>query len=228
MSARVLLATCRELSSGEPGHEALDEALLARGIDASWAVWDDIDVDWSAADLVAARSTLLALTEADVRASLGRGAAGVVKPTVGANGVGVAAVEDNGWVPETAGPWLVQPFVESISTEGEISAFVIDGQVVAQVVKTPAVGEFLVHEERGGTAHASSLTDEVRSIAHQAYAATERLLDFRLTYARVDLLRHQGTLVVTEVEITEPGLYLDVMPEIAQPFADAVARLLAA
>ena len=34
--------------------------------------------------------------------------------------------------------------------------------------------------------------------------------------------------MVTEVEIAEPGLYLDVMPEIAQPFADAVARLLAA
>ena len=85
-----------------------------------------------------------------------------------------------------------------------------------------------MHEERGGRAQASRLTDEVRSIAHQAYAATERLLDVRLTYARVDLLRHDGVLVVTEVEITEPGLYLDVMPDIAQPFADAVARLVAA
>ena len=44
-------------TSGEPGHEALDEALRARGIDASWAVWDDADVDWSTADLVAVRST---------------------------------------------------------------------------------------------------------------------------------------------------------------------------
>ena len=72
-----------------------------------------------------------------------------------------------------------------------------------------------MHEERGRRAQASRLTEEVRSLAHQAYAATERLLDARLTYARVDLLRHEGTLVVTEVEITEPGLYLDVIPEIA-------------
>ena len=32
--------------------------------------------------------------------------------------------------------------------------------------------------------------------------------------------------MVTEVEITEPGLYLDVAPGIAEPFADAVARRL--
>ena len=161
MSARVLLATCREFSNGEPGHEPLDEALRARGIDASWAVWDDADVDWSTADLVAVRSTWdymermdeflewaeridpvllhgsrvfrwnvdkrylldlgaagvpivptsVAPTEADVRALLGTGAAYVVKPTVGANGVGVSAVEDGAWVPEATGPWLVQPYV---------------------------------------------------------------------------------------------------------------------
>ena len=63
--------------------------------------------------------------------------------------------------------------------------------------------------------------------ARSTWDYVERV-DARLTYARVYLLRHQGILVVTEVEIAEPGLYLDVMPEIAQPFADAVARLLAA
>ena len=55
--SRVLLATCREFASGEPGHEALDSALAARGVDATWAVWEDPSVDWSAADVVAVRST---------------------------------------------------------------------------------------------------------------------------------------------------------------------------
>jgi glutathione synthase/RimK-type ligase-like ATP-grasp enzyme len=272
----VLLATCRELPDGEPGHEALDDALARRGIDAAWAAWDDPDVAWSDADLVAVRSTwdymgrldefltwaqrldpvllhgsamfrwntdkryLLEMaaaglpvvpttpapTEADVRALVHEGGRWVVKPTVGANGLGVTVVEDGVWVPAGTGPWLVQPLVDSIATEGETSVFVIDGRVVGQVLKTPAVGEFRVHEELGGRARTTALTDEAGDISSRAYAATERILGLELAYARIDLLRHEGRLVVTEVEITEPGLYLDVAPEIAEPFAEAVARRL--
>ena len=150
----------------------------------------------------------------------------MVKPTVGANGLGVTAVDAGSWTPTGAGPWLVQPLVDSITTEGETSVFVIDGRVVGQVVKTPAAGEFRVHEERGGRSRAVAPTDEAADVARRAYAATEGILGVALCYARVDLLRHDGRLVVTEVEITEPGLYLDVAPEIAGPFADAVARRL--
>jgi len=35
----------------------LPEAFAARGVDARWVCWDDPDVDWAAADLVAVRST---------------------------------------------------------------------------------------------------------------------------------------------------------------------------
>ena len=38
------------------------------------------------------------------------------------------------------------------------------------------------------------------------------------------MMRHEGRLVVSEVEVTEPGLYLDVLPGNAEPFADAVAE----
>ncbi len=44
-----------------------------------------------------------------------------------------------------------------------------------------------------------------------------------IVYARVDLLRHRGVWCVSEVEVTEPGFYLDVVPEIADAFADALA-----
>ena len=33
-----------------------------------------------------------------------------------------------------------------------------------------------------------------------------------------------GTLAVSELELIEPGLYLDVLPGNAEPFADLVAR----
>ena len=53
----VLLATSGELPDGEPGAAALDAILAGRGIDATWARWDDPSVDWASADLVAVRST---------------------------------------------------------------------------------------------------------------------------------------------------------------------------
>ena len=45
----VLLATFDDLPDGEPGFEALDRALTARGIDFAWVAWDDPAVDWAAA-----------------------------------------------------------------------------------------------------------------------------------------------------------------------------------
>src|SRR5436190_19697307 len=45
------------MPEGEPGGAVLGPALEERGIDARWVCWDDPDVDWAAADLIAVRST---------------------------------------------------------------------------------------------------------------------------------------------------------------------------
>src|SRR3954469_21100251 len=45
------------MPDGEPGGELLVAALGRHGIDASWACWDDPEVDWAGAELVAVRST---------------------------------------------------------------------------------------------------------------------------------------------------------------------------
>jgi glutathione synthase/RimK-type ligase-like ATP-grasp enzyme len=52
----VLLATCAELPDGDEDGVILVDALAARGVRASWAVWTDPDVDWAAA-LAVVRST---------------------------------------------------------------------------------------------------------------------------------------------------------------------------
>ena len=44
----------------------------------------------------------------------------------------------------------------------------------------------------------------------------------RPAYARVDQLRLAGRLVVSELELIEPGLYLDLLPENAEAFAEHV------
>ena len=151
--------------------------------------------------------------------------ASVVKPSVGAGGRGVVVLDGTSDAePEFgSGPWVVQPVVESVRTEGETSVFVIDGQVVSQAQKRPAPGELRVHEQYGGTTVAAPVTDEAADVARRAVAAAEAVLGERLDYARVDQMRlADGTLALSELEVTEPGLYLEVLPDNAPVFADLV------
>jgi len=168
--------------------------------------------------------------------SSGENASAVVKPTVGAGGRGVIlfdgveggpiALDESGLGP---GPWVVQPLVESVSTEGEVSVFVLDGQVVSQARKLPAAGEIRVHEQYGGTTVAVPLDDEAADLARRTVEAAGALLGETLDYARVDQMRlADGRLAVSELEVTEPGLYLDVLPGNADVFADLVVSRLRA
>lgn len=178
----------------------------------------------------------------DDRAALAEVSAGfggrvVVKPRVAAGGRGLSVHEAgpdlgelSGFGPElveeTRGPWLVQPVVESVRTEGEISVFVFAGVPVSQARKLPVGDEIRVHEMYGGSTEAMEPTDEAMLLAAETVAAARQLFDEDLCYARVDLMRlDDGRLVVGELELTEPGLYLDVLPGNADAFADVVAAL---
>lgn len=252
----VLLATCAALPEGERRSELVTAGLAARGVEARWAVWDDPTVDWAAADLVAVRSTwdyhhrlaeFLAwartvprlLNGADTFAwnadksylvPLGElvptvptrlldGGPVVVKPRVGASGVGLVVLE--------GGPWVVQPVVESVRTVGESSLYVFGDRTVSQFDKRPGPGEVRVHEQYGGRTDRVPVDAERAELAQAAVAAVERLGLARPAYARVDLMHWEGAWVVSEVELIEPGLYLDVDPVNAEPFAELVADALA-
>lgn len=279
----VLLVTFNLMPRGEPGAAALDAALGARGIDGRWVCWDDRGVDWSAADLVAVRSTwdyhrrlpaflawarsvegvapvlngaevfawnadkgylvelatevpvvptaVLADTDlvGGLTTALARWGTVVIKPCVGAGGRGVVVADSlDDWrlFDLAAGPWVVQPLVESVRTSGETSVYVLGGRAVAQVDKSVAGDEVRVHEMYGGSSRPVPLDPDRARVAEQAVGAAARLRDADLAYARVDLMEWEGEWAVSELELIEPGLYLDVDPGIAEPFADLVAARL--
>lgn len=148
-----------------------------------------------------------------------QGLVSVTKPCVGAGGVGVVIGDA---APER-GPWIVQPLVESVRTEGETSVFVFDGRPVTQFRKVPAAGEIRVHEHLGGIVKEVPLDAEATRVAIEAVEGASDLLERDLPYARVDLMRMpSGDLVLGELELTEPSLYLDVSPTNAGHFADLV------
>ena len=277
----VLLATFAILPEGEYGGSRLVEALAAAGVEARWVVWDDPDVDWAAADLVAVRSTwdyhrrlpdFLAWARATEQVSIVLNGAEVfawnadkayllelgaevpvvptrlledrgfvptlqaalddfgpvlVKPRTGAGGVGVVLADaptDPRLEALTAGPWVVQPVVESVRTEGEVSVFVLEGEPVSRVDKVAAGDEVRVHEQYGGSSREGVLDEETTRIAAAAVEAATRLQGADLSYARVDLMRlADGTLAVSELELIEPGLYLDVVAGNAERFVRMVA-----
>jgi glutathione synthase/RimK-type ligase-like ATP-grasp enzyme len=150
----------------------------------------------------------------------------VVKPRTGAGGRGVvvaAGLDDWSLGDLAPGPWVVQPLVASVRTTGESAVFVLDGRAVTQVDKVPAAGEVRVHERYGGSSRRVPVDPARAAAAEDAVRVAAERLDADLAYARVDLMRWDDTWVVGELELIEPGLYLDVDPSIAAPFADVVA-----
>ncbi|MCY7400805.1 MAG: hypothetical protein LH477_07610 [Nocardioides sp.] len=164
----------------------------------------------------------------------------VVKPRVGAGGAGLIVVTDpadprlgqpvrsHETYPSVGGPWVVQPLVESVHITGEVSVYVIDGRLAARFDKLPGVGDVRVNEEFGGRVWQAGPDGlaEVGDLAMAAYDAMTARFGRRMDYLRVDLLRWEGDWVVSELELIEPGLYLDVSTANAGPFADLLqARL---
>jgi glutathione synthase/RimK-type ligase-like ATP-grasp enzyme len=179
--------------------------------------------------------TLLADDRPGLAAAVAHFGTAVVKPRVGAGGAGLIVVGDpddprlgqplrsHPDYPEVGGPWVVQPLVESIHTHGEVSVYVLDGRLTQRFDKRPGADDVRVNEEFGGSVRAVAV-GEVGDLAMTAYDAMTDRFGRPMDYLRVDLLRWGGEWVVSELELIEPGLYLDVSPANAAPYADLLAE----
>lgn len=105
--------------------------------------------------------------------------------------------------------FLLQPFVESIVTEGEYSFFFIGGELSHILHKKAAAGEYRAHSLYGGT---NEIVERPETDEQQARQILSKV-PFDLLYARLDLVRIDGRLAVMEVELIEPVLYYAMAPE---------------
>jgi glutathione synthase/RimK-type ligase-like ATP-grasp enzyme len=120
-----------------------------------------------------------------------------------------------------AGDVLIQPFLSSVLTAGELSVVGLNGAIRYAVRKRPATGEVRIHPEYGGLVEEFPLTTELRDLASRALAVVKH--DW--LYARVDLLQaDDGSWVVGEVELIEPDLYLRFVPGSAEQVAAAIVE----
>jgi hypothetical protein len=157
----------------------------------------------------------------------------VLKPVIGANADDTFAIhaglngKDLGTIAGRFAnrDWLLQPYVDTIATEGEHSLFYFDHRYSHAVLKQPKEGDFRVQEERGGQISSEEPAADLRAAADAVMAT----LDKPLLQARVDLVRMEdGTPALMELELIEPSLYFRQDGGAPGRFADALMELLQA
>jgi len=137
----------------------------------------------------------------------------VLKPNVGGNAVDTFVLSDP-TPDETLATleglfdnrhFLVQPYIESITTEGEYSLFYMNGRYSHAIGKVPAAGDFRVQEEHGADIRPIEPPVGLFEVAERVFSHIEPLP----AYGRGDWVRGpDGEFLLMELELVEPSLYL--------------------
>ena len=137
-----------------------------------------------------------------------------IKPTVGAGArlAGKAtteaeAIEFVKRILEAKRTAIIQPYVSSVDDEGEKAIIVINGEISHVAKKVPA----LTKGGHGDAAGQLEITSEIRDIVKTTSNAVSEWDD--LLFARVDVVRMGEKLVLMELELTEPWLFMQFRPE---------------
>ncbi len=112
---------------------------------------------------------------------------------------------------------MVQRYIPTVETSGERALVWIDGELTHAVSKHP---RFAGGIER--VSDALPVLDQDRSIVDRVLSC----VDGELLYARVDVMNDDDdTLLVSEVELMEPSLFLLQCPEALERFVGAIRRM---
>ncbi len=149
----------------------------------------------------------------------------VAKRQVGAGAAGQHLIARGESVPEMPLAMMLQPYLEAITREGEMSFILIDGALSHALVKRPAEGDYRIQSSYGGVEQAITPNGA-------DWDAARKVLDVFVEpplYARVDMLRgDDGGLYLMELELIEPYLYPLQGPKLGPRLAEALARRLTA
>ncbi len=114
---------------------------------------------------------------------------------------------------------LLQPYMDAVETQGEVSHMVFAGKYSHSVLKRAKVGDFRVQDDHGGTVYTYNATAHEIEFAEMVTAKCSPLP----VYARVDVMQdNSNQLALVELELIEPELWMRKYPLSANVFADAV------
>ncbi|HXH32307.1 MAG TPA: hypothetical protein VNJ01_16020 [Bacteriovoracaceae bacterium] len=149
----------------------------------------------------------------------------IIKPMDLYSGIGVEKLPMDNWrdrfrekVIELAGPVIVQPFVAAVR-KGEIRSLYFKGKEIGTILKTPKDGEFLSNIAQGATFEAKPLSAIARD---RAETIVSELLTHGVDWVAFDILDD----AISEVNITCPGLLVEVSFALKKNLADEVIDLM--
>ena len=116
---------------------------------------------------------------------------------------------------------MVQPYLKSVETEGELTAVFIDGELTHGVQKIPVNGDYRVQDDFGARDMPFTFTSTEIETMHSTLQSVP--CHDELLYARFDYLRSsEGVLFLNELELIEPSLFFRHSAYSADRFADAI------
>ena len=144
----------------------------------------------------------------------------VIKPVVGAGAWRqVMLRKGEPWPSEAELPpaaAMIQPFLPAIQSEGEYSFLFFNGQFSHAVVKRPQKGDYRIQTSFGGSAEPyMPSADDLADARDVLESVPEELF-----HARVDMVRAEdGSLLLMELELIEPYLFIEDAPDFIATFA---------
>lgn len=152
----------------------------------------------------------------------------VVKPAISASAHNTRLMDGAPWSADQEairimkGPFLMQPFIPEIQDQGEISFVYIDGRFSHAALKRPAAGDFRVQQEYGGSADLFHPDPVLLVQANEIALGVPQVRDS--LYCRIDAVVRNGKLVLMELELIEPELFLGLAEGAAERFARVIVR----
>ncbi len=114
---------------------------------------------------------------------------------------------------------LLQPFMDTVETHGEVSHMVFGGKYSHSVLKRAKAGDFRVQDDHGGTVYPYEASEAEIAYAEMVTAQCSPVP----AYARVDVMWDSNNeLALVELELIEPELWMRKHPQSASLFADAL------
>ncbi len=116
---------------------------------------------------------------------------------------------------------MIQPYLKSVETEGELTAVFIDGEFTHGVQKIPVKGDYRVQDDFGANDMPFTFSNtEIETMQSTVQSVPQQS---ELLYARFDYLRSEdGELLLNELELVEPSLFFRHSSNSAIKFADAI------
>ncbi len=145
----------------------------------------------------------------------------VVKRQVGANAEGQHLWRMGALLPDCQGAVMVQPFLQKVRTEGELSFIFIGERFSHALRKLPKEGDYRVQSAYGGREQVhvpdSREMETARGILESLEPAP--------VYARMDFVQgEKDRLHLMELELVEPYLYPEQGPELGNFLLEEILR----